>query len=122
MPLGPSDRASREAGAVELAKVGFTSLVTSNSGVLIGLLAFASQAKVNGSSRPLLACSATFAALGLTLAILATILGYVSQLDYSNDGHAAHAAGFKRSAWTAVGSLAALALSLVCGGIMLWIS
>ncbi len=106
------------ATAVELAKVALTSIVTSCSGLLIGLFAYAGQrTDLPAAADFHLLWGVSLSATGLILAILAALLGYLSELAYHNRGN--NAPWWFPAFACALLAVVMLASAMVHGGLML---
>ncbi|MEN5112853.1 hypothetical protein ABE453_02440 [Brevundimonas diminuta] len=104
-------------GSIELAKVALTSIITSCSGLLIGLFAFAGQRGVSDAYRPFLIAAVSLAGLALLLAISSAVIGYLSQLSFDNGGE--NGPFWLPAFILCCTSILALAGAMLCGGMML---
>lgn len=106
------------ATAVEMAKVALTSIVTSCSGLIIGLFAFAGQrATMTDRAEVHLIWAVGLAACALILSIVGAMFGYLSELAYHNSD--SNMPWWTIAFGTSVAAIFALALALLQGGMML---
>jgi len=72
-------------GSIEMAKLGLTSIITSCSGLLIGLLVYAGQGELTAANTPFLITAAGLSGAALFFGILSSVIAYVSQLLFDNE-------------------------------------